>query len=340
MRVKKLAALILCTAMLVTSAVPAAAVTAEMTVPDRISAKVSATAAEGWVRVGKEYKWRLSNGKILAKPGWYTLGGRRYYLGTGGVRRTGLFTTGSGIYYLSTSTNKVNRGMVLTGLRSVKIKGKTYRFYFDSAAKGAALKNKWKTVGGYRYYFGSDGRAYTGCKVIAKRRYAFSGSGKLIVNKYAYKVGSRYYKIASNGVMTQLKKQVEILAGIRLDKCKGDLKKAFNWSASLRYRSSVPGAKTAENYGLYGFKNGAGDCYVMACTFYWMAKAKGMDAHFVKGTFKKTNGKGNHGWVEIDEGGKTYVYDPNFTSQFKMNGYRITYGAKNTLKYLTHKRQN
>lgn len=397
MRTKKITALILCAAMLVTSAVPAAAAGAErkpaaaavntsaeseMTAADTTLAKASATATAGWVRVGKEYKWRLSNGKILTKPGWYTLGRRRYYLLKGGVRKTGLLTYKGKIYYLSGSSDKVKRGAVVTGLRDIKIGSKTYKFYFDPAAKGAAAINTWKTIGKDRYYFGSNGRAYTGWKTIGKKCYAFSRNGKVkrgvvtisgrlylfdtktgaaikgkcviggktyygidskgraLVNKYAYKVGSRYYRVNSKGVMTRLKKQVEILAGIRLDKCKGNLKKAFNWSASLRYRSSVPGAKTAENYGIYGFKYGSGDCYVMACTFYWMAKAKGMDAHFVKGTFKKTNGKGNHGWVEIDERGKTYVYDPNFTSQFKLNGYRITYGAKNTLKYLTHKRQN
>ena len=135
------------------------------------------------------------------------------------------------------------------------------------------------------------------------------------------------------------------MAAIRLGKYKGNLKKAFNWSASLSYVPNIKvSKKTPTEYGLYGFKTGTGDCYVMAATFYWMAKVAGYDAHYVKGYFKKSNGKGAHAWVEIDQkvGGKTktYVYDPNFQQEYKLNGYKLTYGAKKTLKYINYKRVN
>ena len=103
--------------------------------------------------------------------------------------------------------------------------------------------------------------------------------------------------------------------------------------------------KTPTEYGLYGFKTGSGDCYVMAATFYWMAKVAGYDAHYVKGYFQKSGGKkGAHAWVEIDQKvngkKKTYVYDPNFQKEYKLNGYKLTYGAKRTLKYVNYKRVN
>ena len=49
-------------------------------------------------------------------------------------------------------------------------------------------------------------------------------------------------------------------------------------------------------------------------------------------------------WVEIDQKvngkKKTYVYDPNFQKEYKLNGYKLTYGAKRTLKYVNYKRVN
>ena len=83
----------------------------------------------------------------------------------------------------------------------------------------------------------------------------------------------------------------------------------------------------------------------MAATFYWMAKVAGYDAHYVKGYFQKSGGKkGAHAWVVIDQKvngkKKTYVYDPNFQKEYKLNGYKLTYGAKRTLKYVNYKRVN
>lgn len=167
-----------------------------------------------------------------------------------------------------------------------------------------------------------------------------------MTNKPYYKVNAKtYYKIKKNGQATKLS-AVETMAAIRLQRCKGNLKKAFNWSVSLQYEGNVKvSKKTPTEYGLYGFKTGSGDCYVMAATFYWMAKVAGYDAHYVKGYFQKAGGKkGAHAWVEIDQKvkgkKKTYVYDPNFQKEYKLNGYKLTYGAKKTLKYVNYKRVN
>ena len=174
----------------------------------------------------------------------------------------------------------------------------------------------------------------------------FDKTGKLVTNKPYYKVNAKtYYKIKKNGQATKLS-AVETMAAVRLQKCKGNLKKAFNWSVSLQYAGNVKvSKKTPTEYGLYGFKTGSGDCYVMAATFYWMAKVAGYDAHYVKGYFQKSGGKkGAHAWVEIDQKvngkKKTYVYDPNFQKEYKLNGYKLTYGAKRTLKYVNYKRVN
>ena len=207
-------------------------------------------------------------------------------------------------------------------------------------------KEGWETVDGVKYYYVNGEKITNKVKKIGKYTYCFDKTGKLVTNKPYYKINSKtYYKIKKNGQATKLS-TVETMAAVRLQKYKGNLKKAFNWSASLQYRGTVNvSKKTPTGYGLYGFKTSGGDCYVMASTFYWMAKVAGYDAHYVKGYFQKSGGKrGAHAWVEIDQKvkgkKKTYVYDPNFQKEYKLNGYKLTYGAKRTLKYVNYKRVN
>ena len=207
-------------------------------------------------------------------------------------------------------------------------------------------KEGWETVDGVKYYYVNGKKITNKVKKIGKYTYCFDKTGKLVTNKPYYKVNAKtYYKIKKNGKATKLS-AVETMAAVRLQKCKGNLKKAFNWSVSLQYAGNVKvSKKTPTEYGLYGFKTGSGDCYVMAATFYWMAKVAGYDAHYVKGYFQKSGGKkGAHAWVEIDQKvngkKKTYVYDPNFQKEYKLNGYKLTYGAKRTLKYVNYKRVN
>ena len=207
-------------------------------------------------------------------------------------------------------------------------------------------KEGWETVDGVKYYYVNGEKITNKVKKIGKYTYCFDKTGKLVTNKPYYKVNSKtYYKIKKNGQATRLS-TVETMAAVRLQKCKGNLKKAFNWSVSLQYAGNVKvSKKTPTEYCLYGFKTGSGDCYVMAATFYWMAKVAGYDAHYVKGYFQKSGGKkGAHAWVEIDQKvngkKKTYVYDPNFQKEYKLNGYKLTYGAKRTLKYVNYKRVN
>ena len=169
----------------------------------------------------------------------------------------------------------------------------------------------------------------------------------LFVNEgktYCYKVKKKYYRIDKKGVAT-LVSTAEGLAGARLDKCGGDLKKAFKWSSTkIKYWGSVGKPKKGQNqveyYATYGFKNGKGDCYVMAATFCMMAKVKGLkNVKFVKGSVPQANGKnGAHAWCEIKFGKTRYVYDPNFAYSFRNNpkahsGYKFKYGTKGTYRY-------
>jgi hypothetical protein len=79
----------------------------------------------------------------------------------------------------------------------------------------------------------------------------------------------------------------------------------------------------------------------MASTFYQMAVQIGYDAHFVMGYVPLARGgMGPHGWVEIDQDGGTYVYDPDFEYDEGLNGYRIYYGKPGTWMYSSYYRTN
>lgn len=162
-------------------------------------------------------------------------------------------------------------------------------------------------------------------------------NGKMVKNKYGIKIKGKYYRISKKGIVTKVS-TAEGLAGIRLDKCGGDLKKAFTWSSTkIKYFANVGKPKKGQNeveyYATYGFRNRRGDCYVMAATFCMMAKVKGnKTVYMVKGTVPQANGKnGAHGWCEVKNGKKTYVYDPNFAYTFRNtsvkhhSGYKFTY---------------
>ena len=56
------------------------------------------------------------------------------------------------------------------------------------------------------------------------------------------------------------------------------------------------------------------------------------------GYIRTYNGRGRHGWVEIDMNGTTYVFDLNFEYGGYGNGYQINYGMLGTFKYIDYAR--
>ena len=122
------------------------------------------------------------------------------------------------------------------------------------------------------------------------------------------------------------------------------LKKAFKWSAGLKYVNISKTVKTdkeaLEYYSYYGFTKNKGDCNCQAATFAMMAKSLGYKATLVRGYVPQAlkNGKpadfGAHAWVTIKIGKKTYVFDPNFEGTHKA-GWMFTYGAKGHYRYFS-----
>ena len=133
-----------------------------------------------------------------------------------------------------------------------------------------------------------------------------------------------------------------------------NLKKAFKWSARLRYRSNTNGSrgkKAARYYGKYGFSTGSGDCNTAAYTFYWMAKVLGYSPKVVQGHVP--NGSmynlKSHAWVTIKFKKKLFYFDPDLNRAYagktvrtasgwirqgKYCGFKFRYGTPGTYKYM------
>lgn len=85
----------------------------------------------------------------IAKTGWQTENGGKYYYGTDGKVKTGFQKIGTATYYLDPN----NKGKMATG---------------------------WKTVGDKKYNFGGDGKMKTGSVKIGKKRHLFTDKGVFV----------------------------------------------------------------------------------------------------------------------------------------------------------------
>lgn len=235
------------------------------------------------------------------------------------------------VYYLN------DEGQPLTGWR--KIEGQKYYFSPDGV-----LATGWKTINDRRYYFGKDGVPYTGLRYVAtaKKMYLFSNTGVMQRDQTVTLLG-REYEIGSNGVVKGYATDVSPKAAAVLDQVGWDLRAAFDWSASLTYydrsNRAPEGAVHTDWYADYGFTNLCGNCYVMAATFYQMAKLLGYEVYFIEGYVGSASGGViPHSWTEIVVDGEVYVFDPDFTNEEGVDGYQIWYDKPGTWWYYDYER--
>ena len=168
-------------------------------------------------------------------------------------------------------------------------------------------------IGGYRYYFDPD------TNIMARNTMIdgiYLGSDGKASEAYTY-------------------------ASAILNQVGWSLRAAYDWCIGLKYihmtEDPSPGS---EWFALYGYKNGRGNCYVMAGTFYCMAKLMGYDAHQISGYVMSVGGNSPHSWVEINIGGTIYVFDVSFENGNRGDGYYFTYGTPGTWRYTDYYRMN
>ncbi len=278
----------------------------------------------------------LSNPNLgVMATGWRILNGSKYHFDdSNGKMATGLKAVGSSKYYFTSA------GVMQTGWQTIS--GKKYYFEpgdLNSTATGVMATGK-KIIDGETYYFGSSGAMATGVTYMNDDMYYFTSDGKLVTNQDVSLAGKTYH-VNENGIITgymtdPMRKAVKVLNSVGWN-----LRAAFNWSAGLRYSNRWMRASSTPHsswYANYGFNNKTGNCYVMAATFYQMAKVLGYEVRFVEGYVRSTpTYNAPHGWTEVKINGRWYVFDTNFTNETGRNGYQISYGQSGTWMYVNYK---
>ncbi len=308
--------------------------------------------AEGWKEI-EEQRYYFVPGTGQMKRGWSTIDGKKYYFEKDGHQTIGWRSLGGKKYYFVPKTGQMKRGWSTIdgkkyyfekdgsqtyGWRSIG--GKMYYF----AEKTGVLRKGWLTLGNKKYYLNKDGSRFSGIRSVGGKKYYFQKNGELLTNEKCYEIDGKFYNIDKDGVMKEVPK-VKALATKVLDKEGWNLEEAFEWASELKYDSReielADGVKEADYLAIYGFENAKGNSFVMASTFYQMAKLLGYDVHYVKGKIQYKSGKlVSHGWCEIDEDGKTYVCDPYFAHEGGKNGLMFEYGDRGTWIYKNHYRVN
>lgn len=291
------------------------------------------TDLHGWVtdETGNTYYYI----EDVMQTGLQTIDGSKYYFTSEGVMQTGLQTIDGKLYYF----DNAGKATTAKGWTTAIPGGKRYgngdgsiaagkqkigsTWYFFNKTTGTLRGKGFFTDAGNEYYCTGDGKLATGWKAIGNNGfYFYKGSAVMAKNT---KVG--YLKIPKSGRLGKAYAQ-----GIKTLNKKGwKLKAAYKFSSKkIKYAHKKMRRKTSESYATYGFSKKKGNCFVMASTFYVMAKLLGYDVHQVKGHVGKWC---PHSWTVIKQGGKTYVYDPQFKNRTGRNGYKIRYGKKGTWRY-------
>lgn len=288
------------------------------------------------------------------EKGWVSENGSKYYLDENGERCTGWLLQDEGWYYLDAEKDGA---MFDAGWKYIN--SKWYHFYDSGVMEtgwtyyknnwyylspyGDMSVNEWDYINSNWYHFDQNGIMQTGWFLYNGNWYylypANNNAGKSI-GAMAQNTTIDGYFISQDGIW--INDEAYQGAYSVLNQVGWNLWSAYNWSANLPYvnysNDPSPGSR---DFAIHGFQTKTGDCYVMAATFYYMAKALGYDAHQMAGYVPlRGGGLGVHSWVEIDMDGSTYVFDPDFTHEAKRNGYQITYGMSGTWRYSNYYRMN
>ena len=285
--------------------------------------------ASEWMLI--DGRWYHFYGGGGMETGWTGQTGAWYHLNENGYMETGWFKQNNNWYYLDPA-----RGGKMVASEWMLIDGKWYHFY-----GGGGMETGWTKQNGNWYHLNANGAMETGWIIMNDAWYYLypagnsSGApeGAMAVNTVI-----NGYVVAPDGVYNEAYQGAYNV----LNRVGWNLWAAYNWSANLPYvnysNDPSPGSK---NFAIHGFKTKTGDCYVMAGTFYYMAKLLGYDAHQIAGYVPlRSGGMGVHSWVEIDINGSTYVFDPDFTHESGRNGYQISYGMSGTWRYSNYYRMN
>ncbi len=140
---------------------------------------------------------------------------------------------------------------------------------------------------------------------------------------------------------TYLLRSSDPAAAETLDRIGWSLENAYAFASSLSYSGKTV---YTEDWGSYvlaqqGFRNGTGNCYVMAATFYEMARVMDYEVYQIAGFIPlMSGGETAHSWCEIVVDGNVYVCDPNLTQSRGNDAYMKPYGSAGIWVYQNYHR--
>lgn len=130
--------------------------------------------ADGWIEMSDGMHY-LKNGEFLI-DGWLTVDGHTYYLNDGVPLRN-------------------------TGYTILNIDDSMIKYRFDE--NGYMLINTWSSEGEDWYYYGSDGKSYSGIHEIDGSKYYFRADNRLYVGDNIT-IDGIFYACDSNGMLIQI----------------------------------------------------------------------------------------------------------------------------------------
>ena len=151
---------------------------------------------------------------ILYNPGWITYKGEVYHIEKDKTLTIGLKTINDNDYYFD-EFGKLTEGLInyqgkyfyIDGFGKKEeglVKDKN-NYYF--LKKGKLVKNTWKEEQGYKYYFGTDGKAYQGLKKIDNYYYYFNQDATM--QKGFNKINNKLYYFDNQGKMVTKNKKID-----------------------------------------------------------------------------------------------------------------------------------
>ena len=255
----------------------------------------------GWIVDGSDRSYIDPDTRTLLKDGLHEIAGYAYLFDSDGLVQHGWIDVDGAKRCFSSDSGFMFRDGIFSNDGS--------RYCFD--AEGS-LRTGLVEAGGYTYYFdpATGAMRFGLITVDGKTRFFDRATGRMFTPKSS-----------GNAELDLIILHMADYFGID---GAASLRKAYDWIATFAYSTmnTYPGGSWQSwsiPYAIYMYNNHTGNCYRYASLTCWFARALGYEAKTVSGECLTGSGWAAHGWVEINQNGKTVIID---TSQHRSGGER------------------
>ena len=147
-------------------------------------------------RCNKNFTDEQGTNQIEIADGWIEMSDGMHYLKNGEFLIDGWLTVDGHTYYLNEGVPLRNKGYAISNIDDSMI-----HYRFDE--NGYMLVNTWSSEGEDWYYYGSDGKAYSGIHEIDGSKYYFRADNRLYVGDNIT-IDGIFYACDSNGMLIQI----------------------------------------------------------------------------------------------------------------------------------------